>query len=448
MKNKLAHIIGVGKSGKSAAVLLDSLGWRVIATDDNNNAKLQAVAEELKARNIEVFLGTHNNFNKELVDLVVASPGVPPTAEIIKYYETLHKEIISELELGWRYLKGRTAAISGANGKSTVTAMLGRIFSMTGKPGYACGNIGLPVCDIALETTDDALSAIEASSFQLMRIKYFKPDVSLLLNITPDHLDYHGGFHNYKLAKANIWLNQNENDWIAYNADDEYILDLIPTAKASKFPFSIERELDCGAFMREDNFVLRDREHNEICIPAATLRLLGVHNQANALAAISAAYLMGIDKETIVRGVESFEGLPHRLERVREYKGIAFINDSKSTSPDSGKWALKAMTKPVILIAGGRGKGGSFISLRPYIKEKVKKMILIGETARQIERELGDATEVERCLNLEHAVKCAVESASSGDVALLSPFAASFDMFENFEDRGNQFKKIVERLGE
>lgn len=444
---KKIHIVGLGKSGLAAAELMLSKGWGVILSDDNSNSSLLEKAGILEKAGAKVFLDGHDAALLHHVDLMVVSPGVPLNSEVVKKRHNQSVRVIGELELGWENLFGTVAAISGSNGKSTVTSLLGQIFAKTGRSAFTAGNIGLPLCDIVRKTGDDSLISLEVSSFQLMSIEAFRPDVCIITNVTPDHIDWHGGFENYKKAKAKLWSNQSKRDWLVYNADDEVVREIIADANSQRFPFSISRMLHQGAYVANDKlcFVNLPESTGEkhIEFDLDIVKIPGKHNQANALAAISAALLLDIEVDVIKAAVSEFHGLPHRLELVRKLDGVEYYNDSKATNTDSGRVALQAMTKPVVLIAGGRGKGEGYKSLISIAEEKVKSLILIGEEARQIERDLGEIAPVQHCSTLGEAIKTARKNAKDGDVVLFSPLATSFDMFLNFEDRGDQFRALV-----
>jgi len=448
VNNKKVHIVGLGKSGSAAAKLVLAEGWDVIISDDGDNHALREKGEKFEELGCKVFLGNHDAALQDKVDLTVISPGIPLNSDVVEIRIAQGVRLIGELELGWEYLKGEVAAITGSNGKSTVTALLGKIFSQAVRSAFTAGNIGLPLCDIALKTDNDSLIAIEVSSFQLMTIETFQPKVSVFTNVTPDHIDWHGGYDNYKKAKAKLFSNQTKHDWLVYNADDMVTREIIASANSMRFPFSTNRQLHQGAFVVDDklHFVNLPGLKGNVEMGVSIVKIPGTHNLANALAAISAALLLGIEVEVIEKGVSAFRGLPHRLEFVRELDGIEYINDSKATNIDSGRVALKAMKKPVVLIAGGRGKGDGYTSLIPISKGRIKRLVLIGEEAARIESDLGELAPVSHCETLAEAIKTARNNSIRGDVVLFSPLAASFDMFTNFEDRGDQFRNLVLEL--
>ena len=444
-----AHIVGLGRSGLAAAQLLLRNGWSLVVSDDADTENLRQLGRELTARpetSVNIQFGGHYEALAVPVDLVVASPGLPWNAKVLEERRAQGARVIAELELGWRYMRGRMAAITGSNGKTTTAALLGEILANSGRPAFTCGNIGLPLSAIADKTDDETLLSVEVSSFQLEGITEFRPEVAVLMNITPDHLDRHGGHRSYALTKARLWMNQKADDHLVYFADDPIVAALVTNAPSRKFPFSLKEQLAYGAFADNGHLIVRTSETAELLLERRLLQLPGRHNALNALAAMSAALLMGVEPELVRMGVAGFKGVPHRLETVRELNNVLWINDSKATNVDAGRWALEAVPRPLVLIAGGRGKGGGFKALRPYAGGRVKKFILIGEAAPEIKMDLGDLAPVAMAADLAEAVRLAQQAAAPGDAVLLSPLCASFDMFRDFEDRGDRFRRLVLEL--
>lgn len=443
MSPKTAHIIGLGLSGLSAAKLLISEGWNLIGSDDSEDLDNSSLVMELERDGMEFYLHGHDKALNQLVDLVIVSPGVPPHSSVISTRISQGVEIIGEVELGWRHCNGKLVAITGSNGKSTTTALLGEMFAHSDQPSFICGNIGLPICDIAQQTTPDSLIAMEVSSYQLMSIVNFKPDVSVLLGISPDHLEYHGSFENYIAAKSRIFMNQSSSDYLVYSSDDEVVNSLVEKVNPQKVGFSIipeSKNIDQNRLYTGLN-----RDVN-VKVNINDYQLPGKHNQRNALAAMISALLIGVSPENIERGIRTFNGLPHRLEMVKEIEDVIYYNDSKATNPESTLCALEAMVRPTVLIAGGQSKGGGFRMMRKIVSEKVTNLILIGECADEIEADVGDSCPVHNIGRLQESVALAAKLAKSGDAVLLSPMAASFDMFVNFEERGAIFKELVRKL--
>lgn len=442
------HIVGLGRSGTAAALLAHSNGWEVIASDSGDDSELQKSGEKLREKGIEVFLGGHERALDIDVDLVVISPGIPPQSPVRRSLEKSGVEVISELEFGWQNSKGFMVAITATNGKSTTTALVGHIFKLSPRKAFTCGNIGLPICAVANDTDEMTLLAVEVSSYQLVTIRDFKPEVSMILGISPDHTEYHGGFENYKKAKANIWRNQITDDWVVYNADCPVTVSMVREASAGKFPFSLRNQYETGASVAEGKLTVNIYNNRYAGVDLDDFQLAGDHNRMNALAAMSGAVLAGVNPQVIEKGVKTFSGLPHRIEFIRELHGIRYTNDSKGTNIESGCWALKAMSRPVVLIAGGKSKGGGFNDIARLVKEKVKHLVVMGECRDELLRDLGSVVPNSTAGTLEEALSIARKKASAGDEVLFSPMAASFDMFRNFEDRGDRFRKLVLELSE
>lgn len=440
---KQAHMVGLGRSGLAAIDLLVQNGWQVIVSDDNDSDELRNLTATLKERGVITFLNGHDEALRTPVDLIVVSPGVPWNAGVLNLRRLQNVEVIGEVELGARHCRGRVAAVTGSNGKTTTTKLLGDLFAASGRPYRTCGNIGLPFTAVVSDTAEETLISLEVSSFQLEGIVDFHPEVAIIMNLTPDHLDRHGSLEGYANAKSRLWRNQSAADWLIYFHDDPIVDDMVRDAPSRLFPFSVKDQLEPGACLVDGNMVVTTPQGDSISIKRDTLALPGVHNTANALAAISAAKLMGIENKVIRSAIENFKGVPHRLEFIRELDGVRWINDSKATNVDAGHWAIEAIDDPIILIAGGRTKGGGFESLHNGIREKVRLLILIGEAAEAIESDLGEYTKVVRANDMSTAVSEARKNASAGDSVLLAPLCASFDQFKNFEDRGDHFRKLV-----
>lgn len=443
MKMQRAHVFGLGVTGKAVVDWLLKNGWMVIVTDHAVTEPLEQLADELKGAGAEVLLGGHRGMLERTVNLVVLSPGVPPATPAVQERIRQGAEVIGEIELGWRNCRGLCAAITGANGKSTTTALLGEIFRQTGRPTFVAGNIGLPLIQIADQTDDKSFISLEVSSYQLETIVNFKPRIAALLNITPDHLERHGNMEGYGRAKAKIWQNQNNDDWLVFNADDPMVVSLVGTSRSRRVPFSLAGPLTIGGWIENNTFVFKLPDKTFFSFPRDISVLPGKHNEANILAAGLMASLAGVSAEEITRGVESFHGLPHRLELIRRHQGVSYINDSKATNVDSGRWALEAVDYPVILLAGGRPKKGGFKAIVPYLEGKVKLLIAFGEGAAEIERDLAEAVRTIRVETMDQALKEANHEAVPGDTVLLSPLCASFDQFKNFEHRGEVFRSLV-----
>ncbi|MGI4826916.1 MAG: UDP-N-acetylmuramoyl-L-alanine--D-glutamate ligase [Janthinobacterium lividum] len=450
LKNKRVLVVGLGKSGLAAARFLKAHGARVTVSDARPVATI-AELPQLLDENIMVEAGSHGLLTFRRQDFIVVSPGVPVDVPELKQVRALGMRILGELELGAQFLQGEIVAITGSNGKTTTTALLGEIFAASGRPTLVGGNIGRPVVEMAVESTPETWSVLEVSSFQLETIEQFRPRVALVLNITPDHLDRHKSFENYAAAKARITENQTAEDFLVLNAEDKntqmvaaHVSDKGRT-KAQIFWFSPRRQVKQGAFVYGGGIFFRPAEGAapEPVLPVAEIPLVGAHNVENVLAAVCAARLTGIPAEVIRAAVASFKAVEHRLELVRELEGVRFYNDSKATNVDATAKALEAFPGGVHLILGGKDKDSDYRTLLPLLRERAKTVITIGSAAEKIETQLAALAKIERAETLHRAVAYAFGEAKAGDVVLLAPACASFDQFENYEQRGRVFKDLV-----
>ncbi len=438
-------IIGMARSGMSAAKLIKSLGGIPFISDSAGEEQLGSRIGELRALGIEHEVGGHTDrlFDS---DFVILSPGVPKTIGIVQDMFERGIPVFPEIELASWFCRGKIIAVTGSNGKTTTTTLIGEILKEAGIPYEVCGNIGKPFSDVATKIKEDGFAVVEVSSFQLELIEQFKPHIALILNLTPDHLDRYRDFDDYKSSKYRIAENMIGSDWLILNGDDPEIDGEKIRTEATRLRFSIHRTLSAGVFQRGQTLVgsVGDKEFNLIEIE--NIRIPGPHNLQNAAAASLAAYLAGASSEAIARTLRRFPGVEHRLEDAGMVAGIRFINDSKATNVDSVRYALMSVPSPIVLIAGGRDKAGDFKPLIEVGKGKVKEIILIGEAREKMFDVLGKAFPVQFGDSMEDAVRKAYRTASAGDTVLLSPACASFDMFENFEDRGRVFKKAVASL--
>jgi UDP-N-acetylmuramoylalanine--D-glutamate ligase len=439
-------VVGLGRSGIAACGVLRDIGSTVKATDIRRGEDLGTALAELVKRDVQVELGGNSIEFASDCDLLVLSPGVPLEIELVRWARGQSKTVIGEVELAWCLSDAKFAAVTGTNGKSTTVSLLGTILSGASSRVRVGGNIGLPVSAVACGLGPDWTIVIEVSSFQLDTCLSFSPSVSVLLNITPDHLDRYPSYEAYIESKERMFANQTEEDVAVINHDDSQSLKASRNAVSRKLFFSLRDELDEGAFVRGERVVVRaGREEKEIFL-TQDLRIRGPHNLANSLAAALAATALGLDPEAIRKGVREFEGLEHRLELVATIGGVDFINDSKATNLDSLKTALVAVTSPVVLIAGGRDKGGDFTEVESLVRAKVKGIYAIGEAREKIRDAFSAVTDVRLADSLEAAVRGALRSAAPSDVVLLSPGCASYDMFDDFEHRGRVFKETVIKL--
>lgn len=449
VKGKKILVVGMGKSGKAAVQELHKLGAQVVAQDVHTvDAVDPKFAKYLEKEGIPALFGC-NPDNMGEYDLVVISPGVSPDLSFLQEARLSGVEVIGEFELAYRLSKGTFIAITGTNGKTTTTTLVGKIFEKARRKTAVVGNIGVAVVSKALESTEDEWMVTEASSFQLETVKEFHAKVSAILNLTPDHLNRHKTMEAYGAAKAQVFRNQDENDYLVINYDDKTCFALTEKCKATVVPFSRKEELKMGAFLQDDEMVIRDE--NGIVRPICRihdLKIIGDHNVENALAAAAISFFAGVDPESIREAIVEFPGVEHRIEYCGLVDGVKFYNDSKGTNVDAAVIALKALKERIILIAGGDGKAQDFTELAENLKGRVKALVLLGRDANQIEacaRKVGfDAIYNEKDMNA--CVKKCMELAEEGDKVLLSPACASWDMYDNYEQRGDHFKACVQQL--
>jgi UDP-N-acetylmuramoylalanine--D-glutamate ligase len=434
-------VVGLAKSGIAAARLLAAAGAQVRGTDARPVAALGGEVAALAGLGVQLVDGAAAFDGAELV---VVSPGVPPDGEQLAPARARLVPVIGELELGWRALEAETIAITGTNGKTTTTALTGALLAEQPRPVFVGGNIGTPLATRALDFPADGLVVAEVSSFQLETIEAFQPRVAAVLNVTPDHLDRHRTFARYLDAKARIFMNQTPNDCAVLNADDEAASALASRTRGHVLWFSRRRRLDHGVFVHDGWLVARLNGHADPICPLSEIHLRGAHNVENVLAATACALWTGADVRAIRRAVGAFRAVAHRIEFVRDIAGVHFYNDSKGTNVASTIKALESFTERVVLIAGGKGKGQDFAPLADAARGRVGHAIVIGEDGGTIAAALAAAgVGVSAAETLASAVAAARAAAEPGDVVLLSPACASFDMFDNYEHRGDVFKELV-----
>ena len=450
MENKRVLVVGMGKSGIAATQAMTALGADVTVQDSKSESEIDAhLVSFLKGRNVKCCFGFEPE-DRGAFDMIILSPGVPPELPFIEEGKKKGAEIVGELELAYRLGHGKYAAITGTNGKTTTTTLTGEIFKAAKRKTYVVGNIGVAVISAAISAEEDAWLVTETSSFQLETTKKFKPEISAILNLTPDHLNRHKTMENYGLAKAKIMENQDESQYAVINYDDKTVRELAKHTKAKLVPFSRLEELNFGAFVRDGRIVIKDEEGEiyDIC-GVSELRIPGTHNLENVLAAAAISFFAGIDADTIGNAVRAFTGVEHRIEYVGTVDGVRFVNDSKGTNPDSSIKAVQAIDGNIILIAGGYDKGSDYKEFIESFDGRVKYMMLLGKTAPKIKKqaeELGFANCI-MCKDMEECVNEAYKLAEKGDTVLLSPACASWDMYTCFEQRGEHFKNCVYRLG-
>lgn len=440
-KDKRVTVVGMARSGIAAARALHALGARVIVTDKKPLDQLAAQVKALGSGAITVEAGGHPDRIFVEADLVVLSPGVPKIPQIVTARGRGVK-VISELELAWLLSDSPYVGITGTNGKSTVTTLTGLMLARAKKKVLVAGNIGNALTDDPRLLSGQDWIVAELSSFQLEDIGTFRPRVAAVLNVTQDHLDRYHSMTEYAGAKARIFMNQGKEDFLILNFDDPLVKPMAKRTAATVIPFSRLQRFNPGVCVLDGSLMFNGRR----IIPVDEIKIKGVHNIENALAASALSFCAGADIESVAAVLREFPGLEHRLEFVREKSGVTYINDSKGTNVGAVVKSVEGFTQPVILIAGGLDKGSDFTPLYELFKQKVKLLVLIGKAAEKMAVALGTATETVFAKTLQDAVRLASARASRGDVVLLSPACASFDMFKDFEDRGRQFKEAVNAL--
>lgn len=443
IKNKKISIIGAVRSGLGAAKLAKQLGAVPFVSDSGTEEKLKSSIEYLKNENIQFEIGNHSEKVFDC-DLMVVSPGVPSDAEVIKTARAKNIKIISELEFGSVFCKANLIAITGTNGKTTTTALCDYLFNVCGVKSYTAGNIGSAFSGIALEAKSNEFISLEVSSFQLDLIDTFKPKVAMILNITPDHLNrYEHSIDKYAESKLRIFENQDADDYLILNADSELLNHYFKKAKSRVLYFSTTKKVSNGCFLENDLIKYVRDDNEEFSCKVSDVFIQGEHNIQNAMAVIMAAKIFHLDNKKILKALKSFKGVEHRLELVREIDGVKFINDSKATNIDSVIVALKSFNDPILLILGGLDKGNDYSMIENLVTDKVKKIYAIGASADKVFNYFHKKVKTEIKKDLSEVVNAAISEARSGDIVLLSPACASFDMFDSYEHRGKVFKEIV-----
>jgi len=442
---KLA-ILGAGESGVGTAILGKQKGYDVFVSDQGIIAV--KYKEVLLNNDILFEEGKHTESKILEADIVMKSPGIPDKAPLVKQLNSKGIPVISEIEFASKYTNGLIVGITGSNGKTTTTMLVDHILKRASLNVGMGGNIGDSFAQQVAENKYD-IHVLELSSFQLDGIVNFVPHIAIITNITPDHLDrYDYKFENYINSKFRITENQTENDFLIYDYDDSVISTWLKKnkTKATLLPFSIEKELEQGVYLKNDNIIIKYKKQ-ETLMNIATLALKGKHNTKNAMAASMATSLLKVRNETIRESLEDFEGAEHRLEMVLKINGVQYINDSKATNVNATFYALDCVKAPIVWIVGGVDKGNDYLDLMPMVREKVKAIICLGMDNQKITQTFGNVIDlIVETAGAEEAVKVAYKIAEKGDTVLLSPACASFDLFENYEDRGNKFKEAVRGL--
>jgi len=448
LKNKRVLVVGLGKSGLSAAMFLRGQGARVTVSDTRSAVALEKEIPALLEAGIMVESGGHGLLTFRRQDLIVISPGVPMDTPEVKQVVAFGLPVIGELELASRYLQGDVVAITGSNGKTTTTTLVGKIFADAGVPTLVGGNIGLPVIDLVAKSTAKTVSVLEVSSFQLETVEEFHPRIAVVLNITPDHLDRHGSFESYAATNARITERQTADDFLVLNAEDKAAQMVALKTKAQIYWFSGRRPIKQGAFVHGESILFLPREgaKAEPVMPVSEIPLKGSHNVENVLAAVCAARLGKIPAESIRASVAGFKAVEHRLELVKVVNGVEFYNDSKATNVAATMKAVASFAGGIHLILGGKDKDSDYSLMSEMLKKRVKIVYTIGSAAEKIERQLLGVVKIVPAETLQVAVAKAAKAATIGDVVLLSPACSSFDQFENYEQRGRVFRQLVNEL--
>ncbi len=447
IKERKTLVLGAGKSGVASAKFLAERGAVVALHDKKPVEEFSDAAKALKEESgVALIGGDLPSWLLDQIDLVVISPGVPTNSIPARYVDRKDGEVIGEVELAFRFMKGRIVGITGSNGKTTTTTLIGEILRDGGVKTLVGGNIGTPLIELATQTDDDTWTVVELSSFQLETIKDFHANIAIALNVTPNHLDRYEFFKDYAMAKHRIFLNQATGDLAVLNADDEITASWANGLNAHVSMFSVKGELDEGLFLRGGELISKAGGKEKVLTTRDEIFIRGLHNVENVLAAMAAGLAVGVSPESMRKTIAEFRGVEHRIEFVGEAGGVSFYNDSKATSVDATVKSLEAMSEndgKTIIILGGRGKNAPYAPLAKLVENNVRMMVLIGEDADNIEEQLGEFAPVVRAGSMLDAVKKAFAEAQSGDAVLLAPACASFDMFASYEERGRVFKQIA-----
>ncbi len=445
LEGKRVLVVGLARTGLVVSLFCAAYGSRVTGIDEKPEIALASTAEKLRAAGVTLEFGVLRPETFLNQDLIIVSPGVPAKSPDLELARNRGIPVWSEIELAWRLLRGKLVAITGSNGKTTTTALVGHILQSAKIPVLVGGNIGTPLLARVEASSDSTVTVAEVSSFQLETIDAFRPDVGVLLNLTPDHIDRHGSFEEYARAKQRLFQNMLDRDAAVLNADDPQVAQRGP-AHGQVFWFSRQKRLAAGTFLRGEQILFRCQGDESVLMRRNDIPLRGEHNLENVLAASTAAILAGAPFDAIEAAVRTFPGVEHRLEFVADIGGVSFYNDSKATNVDAALKAIEAFPGSLLVILGGKDKRSPYTPLREPLREKAKLVLLIGSAADKIAAELEGAVELQHAGTLEPAVTAALERARPGDTVLLAPACASFDQYENFEARGREFKEIVARL--
>jgi UDP-N-acetylmuramoylalanine--D-glutamate ligase len=446
LTGKRVLVVGLGRSGIASALFLQSRGAWVTVSDAKSEDQLREQIPTLLDAGIAVETGAHGERTFRNQDLIIVSPGVPVDAEPLVQARALGQPVIGEIELAFQFLNGPIVAITGSNGKTTTTTLVGEIIAACGFNTLVGGNIGTAAISLTEKATPETAIVLEVSSFQLETIRSFRPKVAVVLNVTPDHLDRHHTFKAYVDAKARIFENQQADDFAVLNADDPTCVELAERTRAQVFWFSREHEVESGSFVRDGQIVFRGNGLAQTVLAVPEIPLKGSHNLENVLAAVCAGALMGCAPEKIRNAIVNFKAVEHRLEYVATIGGVEYYNDSKATNVDATMKALQSFPAKIHLILGGKDKGSDYTMLNDLLRERVKSVYTIGAAAEKIQSHIKGTTQIVSSGTIEAAVKQASSIAQPGDVVLLAPACASFDQFQNYEHRGRVFKELVGQL--
>ena len=446
LQNKRVLVVGLGKSGVASALFLKERGARVTVSDTKSPEDLRDEIPVLLDHGITVETGGHGERTFRGQDLIVVSPGVPVDAPPLMQARASGEPVIGEIELAAQHLPGPIVAITGSNGKTTTTTLVGDILKAGGFQVAVGGNIGTPAISLVTHATRDTVAVLEISSFQLETIKTFRPKVAVILNITPDHLDRHRTFQTYVDAKSRIFENQQASDFAALNEDDPTCRSLGDRTRAQVVLFSRKQEVQKGAYVRDGKILFRDGVVQREIMLVSEIPLKGAHNVENVLAGVCAGALMGCQPEQIRQAIVNFKAVEHRLEFVATIRGVDYFNDSKATNVDATIKALESFPRNIHLILGGKDKGSDYTVLNDLLRERVKRVYTIGAAAEKIESHIKGTVEIVHSETLENAIRRANAVAVAGDIVLLAPACASFDQFQSYNHRGRVFKEVVRSL--
>jgi UDP-N-acetylmuramoylalanine--D-glutamate ligase len=445
LRSKRVLVVGLARTGVATSLFCAARGAAVTATDSRTENEIGAEIAKLREAGVTLELGGHQEKTFLAQELIIPSPGVPADAPLLQSARAKGITIWSEIELAYRFLKGRLIGITGSNGKTTTTSLVDHILKDAGYSTILAGNIGTPLIGLVDASRDDTITVLELSSFQLELIETFRPNIGVFLNLTSDHLDRHHTMRAYGAAKARLFENQTEEDSAVLNADDSATTPYAPS-RPQVYWFSRKQRVAQGAYLRGGEIIFRRDGKEEAVLKRDAIALPGAHNLENVLAAVVAASIVGAEAGAIAKGVRSFAGVEHRLEFVAEIGGVRYYNDSKATNVGATLKALDAFSGRILVILGGKDKGSDYTELQKPLREKAILALLVGAAAEKIEKQIAGNVAVEHAGTIERAVEIASHAAQPGDIVLLAPACASFDQFQNFEHRGRVFKELVRQL--